>query len=329
MILNRAVRWATILVILSAISSESCALTVGELDNFSTNLEGWSQGHAAVGMVGATRATTGGPAGAGDAFMRIQSDGSGQQGKIVVFNKSQWAGDYPSAGVAAISMAVNNLGTTNLNLRLALGTGASASVGNWYASKTSINVAAGSGWTNVQFPLGAGDLQSVLGSGSYGSVMGGVVTLRLLHATSADNNGTPVTAILGVDNIRSIPAGDYNNNGVVDVADYVVWRDRAGTANAMPNDPIGGTIGTGQYNQWKANFGRAAASGSGSGSGSGTVLSAVPEPSTAVLLAIAGAATLAARRRIKFATCCAGSASTSGRWGANWGGTGRRFGCEQ
>ena len=60
-------------------------------------------------------------------------------------------------------------------------------------------------------------------------------------------------------------AGDYNNDGVVDAADYVVWRNGLGTT-FTPND----------YNVWRANFG--AKSGAGSGSGA-----AVPEPISAWL----------------------------------------------
>jgi hypothetical protein len=75
----------------------------------------------------------------------------------------------------------------------------------------------------------------------------------------------------------SLP-GDYNNNHVVDGADYVVWRENAGTTNALPNDPIGGTIGSAHYNQWRAHFGMTP-----SGGGS----AAVPEPQVVALLAIA------------------------------------------
>ena len=73
--------------------------------------------------------------------------------------------------------------------------------------------------------------------------------------------------------------GDYNNNGTADAADYVVWRNNVGTANPLPNDPIGGTIGAAQYNQWRANFGNTAASRSASST-------MVPEPATAVLLTL-------------------------------------------
>ena len=36
--------------------------------------------------------------------------------------------------------------------------------------------------------------------------------------------------------------GDYNHNGIVDAADYVVWRKNVGTSTALPNDLIGGTL---------------------------------------------------------------------------------------
>jgi hypothetical protein len=34
--------------------------------------------------------------------------------------------------------------------------------------------------------------------------------------------------------------GEYNGNGSVDAADYVVWRKNQGTSNPLPNDPTGG-----------------------------------------------------------------------------------------
>jgi hypothetical protein len=72
--------------------------------------------------------------------------------------------------------------------------------------------------------------------------------------------------------------GDYNDDGVVDAADYITWRKNAGTTNTLPNDPAGGTIGTTQYNNWRANFGMSA----GAGAGSSPAQTAVPEPSTVI-----------------------------------------------
>jgi hypothetical protein len=46
------------------------------------------------------------------------------------------------------------------------------------------------------------------------------------------------------------PSGDYNNNGTVDAADYVVWRN----GGPLANDPTPGVQPT-DYDAWRANFG--------------------------------------------------------------------------
>jgi hypothetical protein len=54
--------------------------------------------------------------------------------------------------------------------------------------------------------------------------------------------------------IRSAPGGqtgDYNNNGVVDAADYVLWRN----GGTLQNDPTPG-VQPGDYTVWRANFGK-------------------------------------------------------------------------
>jgi len=84
-------------------------------------------------------------------------------------------------------------------------------------------------------------------------------------------------------------AGDFNESGTVDAADYVVWRRFSGTTFSLPNDPLGGTIGPAQYNLWRANFGNSTlAFGLGA-------FAQVPEPSGAVLL-ILGSLTFYSRR---------------------------------
>jgi len=79
--------------------------------------------------------------------------------------------------------------------------------------------------------------------------------------------------------------GDYNNNGIVDAADYVIWRKNNGSGATLPNDPLGGTIGSAQYDQWRAHFGQTL---SGSGSGLGLSTGSVPEPSALGLMLIMG-----------------------------------------
>jgi hypothetical protein len=68
--------------------------------------------------------------------------------------------------------------------------------------------------------------------------------------------------------------GDFNNNGAVDAADYVLWRD----GGTLQNDPTPG-VQLEDYDVWRTNFGRTA--------GGGAALSAaVPEPSTFALVAL-------------------------------------------
>jgi hypothetical protein len=71
--------------------------------------------------------------------------------------------------------------------------------------------------------------------------------------------------------------GDYNNDGKVNAADYIIWRSHVGQAFALPNrDPANtGNVSAADYTSWSTHF---AAAGSGSlGSG------AVPEPSSLCL----------------------------------------------
>ncbi len=99
----------------------------------------------------------------------------------------------------------------------------------------------------------------------------------------------------------ALPAGvpgDYNSNGVVDAADYVIWRDHLGTSFQLTNEVAGTTPGTvtqEDYTAWRARFG----SISSSGAGTAIATSAVPEPSTVVVLMAAILATFTARRRVQ------------------------------
>jgi hypothetical protein len=86
--------------------------------------------------------------------------------------------------------------------------------------------------------------------------------------------------------------GDYNANGVVDAADYVVWRN-AGPTATLPNDSTPGVVNSSDYSAWKANFGKMPGGGSGLGVGA-----AVPEPVsiTLILLGTIGLISLNRRR---------------------------------
>ena len=69
--------------------------------------------------------------------------------------------------------------------------------------------------------------------------------------------------------------GDYNNNGDVDAADYVLWRRNLDSTTTLPNDPTPGMISVEDYGVWRANFGKI----DGAGAAATSFAAAVPEPS--------------------------------------------------
>jgi hypothetical protein len=120
---------------------------------------------------------------------------------------------------------------------------------------------------------------------SFLSAVGGVsgtfntVSLPALAAGlswSINYNPTNVQLLVS----QALP-GDFNGDGSVNAADYVVWRKGLGTAYT-PND----------YNFWRAHFGQTAGSGAGASANG-----AVPEPATLVLMMFAAAGWSLRRRR--------------------------------
>jgi len=110
----------------------------------------------------------------------------------------------------------------------------------------------------------------------------------------AEAQATAVTTIVRT---NLAPSADYNHNGIVDAADYVVWRNTLnqvvppGTGASGDNS---GVVDQGDYTLWRAHFGLP----SGAGSGDSLSVNNVPEPTSAVLL-IVGAMLALSRRRVR------------------------------
>src|SRR5690606_13483682 len=86
-------------------------------------------------------------------------------------------------------------------------------------------------------------------------------------------------------------AGDYNDDGVVNLADYTVWRDNLGASITLPNASTPGTVTAADCTAWKNNFGL------GSPAIGGLNSTTVPEPSSLLAALPAAAALLFAIRR--------------------------------
>jgi len=78
-------------------------------------------------------------------------------------------------------------------------------------------------------------------------------------------------------------AVDYNRDGEVGAADYVVWRKTNGQSGVnLPADGnLSNQVNAADYTVWQKNFGRAAFNQTGSGS---FAFPSVPEPATGLLL---------------------------------------------
>jgi hypothetical protein len=85
-------------------------------------------------------------------------------------------------------------------------------------------------------------------------------------------------------------AGDFNGNGVVDAADYVLWRNGSTLQNEGGVTP--GTATPEDYNTWRGNFGRTPGAGAALGGSAG-----VPEPASVLLAMLAPVLLVGARRR--------------------------------
>jgi hypothetical protein len=85
--------------------------------------------------------------------------------------------------------------------------------------------------------------------------------------------------VIGYDVAVPPVTGDYNGNGIVDAADYTVWRDSLGQTGAgMPADGSGNNVvDQADYDLWKQHFGEIAGFLSGSAAN-------VPEPPSYWLL---------------------------------------------
>ena len=192
------------------------AVSLGLTDSFSGGVSaGWTTGANSPNPP--TGVASGGPAGTGDGFLRIDSSGaSGPGGRLVVFSSGPWAGNYTAAGITGITMDVKNLGATDLSLRLYFENALTSAF-----SLQAIALPAGSGWTPVRF-----DIQLPALSGAAAATLASAVDFRIYHHPSA---GVPqvspfIAASLGIDNVSAVPEPGAALLMALGLAALLGWR---------------------------------------------------------------------------------------------------------
>ena len=219
--------WAVILIAVvgTFLSRPAVAITVGQVDDFEDGtVMGWIEGPTSLNPT--TNIPTGGPAGDGDAYLEnISSGGFGAGGRQVMFNSSEWGGDYLSQGVELITADMANFGQTPMPVRIAFGQGPGAQNATWYVSEQAVDLPADGQWHSVEFGLSDADVTCVNGgcaSTSLADVLSDVTTVRILSAASPGFRGDRIAATLGVDNITAVALtllGDVNLDVVVNGLD--------------------------------------------------------------------------------------------------------------
>ena len=201
-------------------------LVAGQIDMFQGgSTDGWTAG----GPGGKTPPNppfvvpTGGPT--GGPFLDITSSGCPPAGcvgnpssppgtgtpgsQLTAFNVfNQWEGDYFS--ISGISMYLENLGSTTLNIRLEIEdpTGASDMI----LSTSDAVLAPDSGWQQVFFPTNAlsdwnGNVDAIYGypPSDVDFDLSNATALRILNAPTDTSDYAPIAGQLGVTDIAAVP----------------------------------------------------------------------------------------------------------------------------
>jgi PEP-CTERM motif len=151
--------------------------------------------------------------------------------------------------------------------------------GFWHYGTASANPYDGGSWNGVPSPMASRPLTD----GAWDSW---VFTPTFDFTAFAENPmAAPAPGVLLF--------GDYNENDVIDAADYTVWRDAMTAASgSLPNDPTPGTVDESDFLYWRSHFGQTLGAGASAnaqsvpGEPQGPNNAAVPEPSTWQLMLI-------------------------------------------
>ncbi len=203
-------------------------------------------------------------------------------------------------GPAVVESGATLKGTGNFLSTVTVLPGGMFAPGNSPGTITVAGLALMSGST-LQYELGAGDIRDRIVVTNNGTVvLGGLLDLSILPGFdpaigqtfslfegslgsitgtfSAVNspifNGHALNLVYGTNQVMLQVglAGDFNGDGTVNAADYVVWRKGLGTTYTQTD-----------YDAWRAHFGQTAGSGAGNNGFSSV---AIPEPATLTLFVL-------------------------------------------
>ena len=275
------------------------AIAFGQVDTFQDgSVMGWAEGVASPNPP--ANVASGGPRGAGDAYLQnVSGGGASAGGRMVMFAGDRWAGDYNAAGVTQIDASLVNLGATPLFMRLALLSGTAV-----YGSTRAIELPPDGVWRRVTFGLTGDALTRVEGTDSLGEALSRVATLRMLSAQDGPTLiGDGVAGTMGLDDVRALRLpGDADFDGRVNAADFRLTRLAVGSRGergwAQGDFDFDGRVTSRDLLLLRRNLGDSIPAAPPQVTVQATAAAAqVPEPAAASLLALASGFLLRRRRR--------------------------------
>jgi hypothetical protein len=285
--------------------SLSCgAITAGHVDDFQ---DGTTQ-HWRIGQPSdfPKVVADAGPQGAGDFALFSTNAQVGSRSLLVVLNESSdgfpgpgnWESSWTAAGVTQISLDVRNPGVvegaSDLTMRLGIaGTGGVSGGGGGDVFITDgITVPPDNAWHSITFDVQPADFIAVGSETDIDAALADVTQFRIFSNPVEEFRASGAPNEFYLDNIRAIGSvvtvdGDYNADGSVDAADYVVWRDMSnqsvppgsGADGTGPNGAPDGIVDALDYDFWRARFGD-----TGSAAATGPAPVEVPEPAAWLLM---------------------------------------------
>jgi hypothetical protein len=213
---------------LLSVSLVAQAIELGQIDDFQDQTTmNWAHG---IANAHAPRVVADqGPEGTGDHALAVSSSGGfGAGSMIVMFNRSQWTGDFLEAGVTAISFHLRHVSGPNASVRVAL-----QGPGGRFATTSAIQVDSGTGWDHHTIDITPENLTGVGATGTAEQTLAAVNEMRLLSATNPSWTGDPVEMELHFDNILAL-----GENG--EQSPFEQWRIDNFEEDELQNEVVSG-----------------------------------------------------------------------------------------
>jgi autotransporter-associated beta strand protein len=234
--------------LLVAFPAIATGITLNQVDMFQGSTDSWTDGHGGGNLL---VIGTGGPDGAGDSYLQVSSGSFGGSTRMITFNKSQWTGDYITAGVSTISMSLKNFGTATLPIRITIRDATGGQIIPGYSSTNAFMLPADGQWHKAQFLLDSADMTAVgTGLPPLSTELTAVEDFRLLSATQPSIIGDAISAQIGVDDITALPRPPTVWTG----ASSTNWSDAGNWTGVVPGVTTGATnADTATFNQSAVN----------------------------------------------------------------------------